>query len=743
MTYDAGRKKSVGLDGVVTTTATESTREVDTTRSGPLGFDAARGLKLQGGGRFNPGRGSVIGGLIDAMRGTVTIPQRLLTLGAVCNVDAAENPAGELFYHIHGGQPYIFSIGSQQERVAAAAYKVAHEGFIRPHLAEGRPVRVFSWSSAQGMIEVYPQDGTPAHYDGNGNLTPHQDAPPGDRPGYNNEHLKKLFFASAQQGHVPDWNSPIEMLQAIDDTDIGTADKPGRAIYVMNGVGPYLREDLDSVTGRGRVYQQLVDLRPRMHTARTSKHIVFNDGPGLMPIKASELGTRFDMTMPTQRMLESTLFAAISNHLFTKVPDEAEQRAPESVTQGEIAKWRAVVGDKIKDETIRATIADGITLEAFERFLPEKKTFAEMGRQLVGFTLPQAQDLVGELVSRASMSESQRLDFDALTKARFDMLKANFNIELVKVDPNLPDPVGLERVMGKLALVRDVFKRGNTRKKPIQPPKMMLLSGIPGMGKSLTAKKASAVLDVPLFRVDLALLFNKFVGQSEENFKRMFDLLESLSPCVVWLDEIEKALGGTGEGSQNVDSGVTDRAHGLLLTWLQEHKQDVFLIGTSNEPDKLSGAVLSRTDEKYFVAFFDEQGAINAWRGNLDAMTDAHNLTDDQLRSLVKEKPSITGREIAQRIGAARELCLAEGKEEELITIDHLRKAMEGWSTAYEQDPLRYREILSLSSAYQAAGLSPVLDPATGKKPEPASEAKREEGGTGRRTRTPAASDTV
>src|SRR5215831_9421487 len=123
-------------------------------------------------------------------------------------------------------------------------------------------------------------------------------------------------------------------------------------------------------------------------------------------------------------------------------------------------------------------------------------------------------------------------------------------------------------------------------------PKGALLVGISGCGKSLTAKAVATAWGVPLLRVDLGALKSKFVGESEGNLRRAFKVIEAIGRCVVWLDEIEKALQGATSGS--TDGGVSANALGAILSWMQERSGEAFVIATANDVEGLPPELLRK-----------------------------------------------------------------------------------------------------------------------------------------------------
>ncbi len=130
-------------------------------------------------------------------------------------------------------------------------------------------------------------------------------------------------------------------------------------------------------------------------------------------------------------------------------------------------------------------------------------------------------------------------------------------------------------------------------------PKGVLLLGVPGCGKSLCAKAVAMEWSLPLLKLDPSNLYNKFIGESENNFKRAIAAAERMSPVILWIDELEKAFAGAGDQ----DGGTTQRILGTFLSWLQDRRGDVFVVATANDVEKLPAEFLrkGRFDEIFFV----------------------------------------------------------------------------------------------------------------------------------------------
>ncbi len=149
---------------------------------------------------------------------------------------------------------------------------------------------------------------------------------------------------------------------------------------------------------------------------------------------------------------------------------------------------------------------------------------------------------------------------------------------------------------------RDVAFTEDARKFGLPVPKGLLLVGVQGCGKSLTAKAVASQWNVPLLRLDLGKVFSGLVGSSEENVRKAIKLAESIAPCILWIDEIEKGLSGSAS-SHYSDAGTAARVFGTFLTWLQEKEKSVFVIATANDISLLPPELLrkGRFDEIFFV----------------------------------------------------------------------------------------------------------------------------------------------
>lgn len=192
---------------------------------------------------------------------------------------------------------------------------------------------------------------------------------------------------------------------------------------------------------------------------------------------------------------------------------------------------------------------------------------------------------------------------DTLLAEKEQIIAKSGVLEMVKVRESLQDIGGLENLKCWLQRKATILHRLDEAKQQGLPsPKGVLVAGMPGCGKSLTAKAVASLFHLPLLRLDIGSLLGKYVGESEHNMRRALAMAESISPCVLWIDELEKAFAGIGgQGT----SEVTSRLLGYFLTWMQEKQGAVFVVATANDVSVIPPELLrkGRFDEVFYVGF--------------------------------------------------------------------------------------------------------------------------------------------
>ncbi|MFM2082823.1 MAG: hypothetical protein RL380_1514, partial [Verrucomicrobiota bacterium] len=187
-------------------------------------------------------------------------------------------------------------------------------------------------------------------------------------------------------------------------------------------------------------------------------------------------------------------------------------------------------------------------------------------------------------------------DIPEVQRAKYELLGRDGVLSFEFETAKFSEVGGLKKLRAWIELRKSFFLGDNAVK--LDPPRGILLLGVQGCGKSLAAKAAAATLGVPLLRLDFGVLYNKFYGETERNLRKALETAEVMSPCVLWMDEIEK-----GVAVQSDDDGLTRRVLGTLLTWMAERTKPVFVVATANEILRLPPELVrkGRFDEIFFV----------------------------------------------------------------------------------------------------------------------------------------------
>lgn len=225
----------------------------------------------------------------------------------------------------------------------------------------------------------------------------------------------------------------------------------------------------------------------------------------------------------------------------------------------------------------------------------------EAAATLNGVTRIEAENVIAALIANKCIRKS---DMDEVRFEKDRLFSDISGLEKIEVDDNVKDVGGLEGLRKWLNEKKELLtpeKKDKLRAKGLQPPRGILLVGVPGCGKSLSAKSISATWKLPLYRLDFATVQGSYVGQSEQQLKDALTTAENVSPCILWIDEIEKGLSGATGGSG--DGGVSTRMVGQFLFWMQECKKQVFVVATANDVSMLPSELLrrGRFDELFFV----------------------------------------------------------------------------------------------------------------------------------------------
>ncbi len=264
-----------------------------------------------------------------------------------------------------------------------------------------------------------------------------------------------------------------------------------------------------------------------------------------------------------------------------------------------------------------------------------------------------------------------RGDKALILKEKEQFIKKSGMLEIVNFSESIEDIGGLENLKDWLYRKAFIFRElDKAIKFGVDVPKGIMIIGMPGCGKSLTAKATASLFEIPLVRLDVGRLLGKYVGESEENMRNALKLSEAISPCVLWIDEIEKAFAGVGgEGGGN---DVTTRLFGQFLTWMQEKENTVFIVATANDISRLPPEFLrkGRFDELFFVDLPNgtERRKIleihlkkrKKWNENIDSI------------ALIKETEGYNGADLEAVVKDTIERAFIEGRTT-ITTADLIR----------------------------------------------------------------------
>lgn len=264
-----------------------------------------------------------------------------------------------------------------------------------------------------------------------------------------------------------------------------------------------------------------------------------------------------------------------------------------------------------------------------------------------------------------------------IIREKGQIIKKSSILEIIDFKEKIEEIGGLEGLKEWLSSKAQVFRRLDEAKKfGVDTPKGVLLVGMPGCGKSLAAKASARLFNVPLLRLDIGRLLGKYVGESEYNMRVALKTAESISPCILWIDEIEKAFAGIDQNGGASD--ITKRLFGQFLTWLQEKENTVFVVATANDITAFPPEFLrkGRFDEVFFIDFPNEEERERIFEIHLEKRG---KMSDDiNLKELAEETEGYCGADIEEIVKNAVEnkfILETENEEEKKITTNNLLEA--------------------------------------------------------------------
>ncbi|MFQ8988038.1 MAG: AAA family ATPase [Intestinibacter sp.] len=296
----------------------------------------------------------------------------------------------------------------------------------------------------------------------------------------------------------------------------------------------------------------------------------------------------------------------------------------------------------------------------------------EMAVKFKGLTKYEIENIIA--LAYAENGELNKTDISLIFEQKRQIIKKSGILEMIPLKESINDIGGLLKLKNWLIKKSKVFKNlDKALEFGVDMPKGVLIVGIPGCGKSLNEKAIANLIEAPLLRMDMGRLMGKYVGESEANMRKAILMAESISPCVLWVDELEKAFAGVG--SNGGASDIVTRLFGNFLTWMQEKDSPTFVVATANDVTKLPPELLrkGRFDEVFFVGLpnLDDRKKIFDIHIQKRRPDDKNNINLDLLAS---KTDGYTGADIENVIIESVENVFSEGKNR--LTTEDITKVI-------------------------------------------------------------------
>lgn len=313
-------------------------------------------------------------------------------------------------------------------------------------------------------------------------------------------------------------------------------------------------------------------------------------------------------------------------------------------------------------------------IEDVKQFRQVKIDLDEAGRErllqaALGLTLGEAENVFAKIIVKDERLSGE--DVYEVFAEKQQIIRKSGLLDYFATDESFSNVGGLS-VLKDWLDKRAIAFTSQAREFGLPAPKGILMLGVQGCGKSLSAKAVSTLWQLPLLRFDMGRMFNSLVGSSEENVRRAIAVAESVAPAILWVDEIDKAFAGS-QGSGSTDGGTTARVFGTFLTWLSDKTAPVFVVATANDISQLPPELMrkGRLDEIFFVDLPSEEERESIFQIHL-----AKRKRDPQnfdLKTLAACSKEYSGAEIEESIISALYDAFSSGTE---LSTDHVLHAL-------------------------------------------------------------------
>lgn len=324
--------------------------------------------------------------------------------------------------------------------------------------------------------------------------------------------------------------------------------------------------------------------------------------------------------------------------------------APSKFIPEELSKELPVIEVDLPDRDTIEVIADSVVKE-YQDYCMDSQITPKLLESALGLTVMEARLAFAKaIIQKRKLTEEE---IPLIIGEKEQIIKKSGLLEYFHPIEYLTNVGGLDN------LKEWIHKRGQAysdeaRNFGLNIPRGVLLLGVPGCGKSLTAKAIANEWKFPLLRFDLGKVFGGIVGESERNIRYALDVAKTISPCVLWIDEIEKGLSGS-QSSGRTDGGTSARVFGTFLTWMQEKKEPVFVVATANDISSLPPELLrkGRFDEIFFVDLPSAKERENIFNIHLKNKNRDAKILELNMEELVKKTEGFSGAEIEEVVNEA------------------------------------------------------------------------------------------
>ena len=298
----------------------------------------------------------------------------------------------------------------------------------------------------------------------------------------------------------------------------------------------------------------------------------------------------------------------------------------------------------------------------------EKRLLDEVVRASLGLSIERIRKVLAKAITTHGGLEIN--DVDLILEEKRQTIRQTQILDFYPAHENISDIGGLDNLKDWLLRRGGAFSE-QARQYGLPYPRGLLLAGIQGTGKSLTAKAIAHHWHLPLLRLDVGRLFGGLVGESESRTRQMISIAEALAPCVLWIDEIDKGFAGL---KSQGDGGTTSRVFGTFITWLAEKISPVFVVATANNIESLPPEILrkGRFDEIFFVGLPNQEERKAIFEVHLSRLR-PYNIKGYDIARLAYETPDFSGAEIEQSLIEAMHIGFSQNRE--FTTEDILESA--------------------------------------------------------------------